>query len=242
VKATSDSDVTGCLVLELTGCAFFLFVSSHLLSYQHAVSNQESWFWSCDSECAIYNGIGELLISCWMWLPAPRRELCRSVVPFLSSLSFLFHHLVVYSSSLLPIGLSASTVVPCISRYTTPLSFVNVSTSNLTRGGLIPSCLPLIPCHAVVGSLFTKRESIIGVRGLTAQASLISSACREQAMGLLPLLDSCFALSNLYPTFHILSLSLLRYVYTIVSVSRYRLLPFSRTGVVGRSDVTWHEG
>jgi len=96
-----------------------------------------------------------------------------------------------------------------------------------TRGDLIPSCLPLIPCRALVDSFLTKRESILGVCGLAAKADLINGARQGQAMGLLRLHNSRFAL--VYPHH---ALPLLTYAYTTAPVSRDRRLPFSQTGIV----------
>jgi hypothetical protein len=160
-------------------------------------------------------------------------ELWRSVVPFLCSFSFLFppsrRSLIVFIAHR-PTGVYRRFL------HITRLLFLSSTRQRRicpTRGGLIPSCLPFIPCRAVVDSLFMKRESIIGVRRL---AALISGARQGQAMGPPPLHDSCFALAYPHLTFHTLPFSLLTFVYAIVPVSRDRRLPFSRTGIIGRTD------
>jgi len=122
----------------------------------------------------LYNGIQVSVLDQVRWLSATPRELCHSVVPFLSSISS------VHSSSSFPIGLPASTVVPCISHD----SFFFLSSTRQcriypTRRGLIPFFLPLIPCRAAVDSLFTKRGSIIGIH---RPAALISDVRQGQSI------------------------------------------------------------
>jgi len=60
-------------------------------------------------------------------------------------------------------------------------------------------------------------------------------------MGLLPLCDSCFAPPYPLLALHALSLSPLTSAYMTAPVSLDRGLPFSRTGIIGRTDGTWHE-
>jgi hypothetical protein len=151
------------------------------------------------------------------------RELCRSVVPFLSSFSMFTHSL--YCPQ-------ACWRLPSFPAYLmTPVSFVSASTSNLPAEVLSRPAFVSSLVVQYLASLFAKREPILGVRRLA-----IIGARQGQAMGLLPLHDSCFALAYPYPTFHTLPLSLLKAVYTMAPVSRDHRLPFSRMGIIGRSD------
>jgi len=175
-------------------------------------------------------------MSCWINLQ--RSESCHSVVPFPPIFPPSRRLLVVFITHR-PSGVCRR------SFHITRLLFLSSTCQHRiypTRGGLILFCLPLTPCRAVVDPLFMKREPIIGVFVLAAKASLVSGARRGQAIGLLPLHDSCFALAYPYPTFHTLSFSLLTSVYTMVPVSRDCRLPFSRTAIIGRSDGTWRKG
>jgi len=124
-------------------------------------------------------------------------EFCRSIVPFLCSFSCLFP---TSCRSLVVFIFHRPAGVYHRSLPITRLLFLSSTCQPPiypTRGDPILSCLPLIPCRALVDSFLTKREPILGVCGLAAKADLINSARQGQAMGLLRLHNSHFALA--YP-------------------------------------------
>lgn len=156
-------------------------------------------------------------------------RLCRSVVPFLSSFSFLFppsrRSLMIFIPYR-PTGVYRRFLN--ITRFPKFLSSTCQRRICPTRVGLISSCLPLIPCRAVIDSLLTS-ETHISLEFAGQQLYIIGGTRQGQAMGPLPLHDSCFALAYPLPTSHTLPLSLLTSAYTMVPFSRDRRLPFSRT-------------